>query len=147
MMMVEKALSKVKEDEVRVREAKEVLELVRTYVSDSKYYFGREDYITSLSCIAYAEGLLDALRLLNLVSFSWEYPKVRRVLVGGTFDIIHPGHIYYLSEASRLGLVYAVVARDSTVRRVKGKEPINDEVSRLEVLSSLKYVYKAILGD
>lgn len=147
MMMVEKALSKVEEDDVKVREAREVLELVRTYVSDSKYYFSREDYITSLSCIAYAEGLLDTLRLLNLVSFDWEYPKVRRVLVGGTFDIIHPGHVHYLSEASKLGLVYAVVARDSTVKRVKGKEPINDEVSRLEVLSSLKYVYKAILGD
>jgi FAD synthetase len=68
-------------------------------------------------------------------------------MVGGTFDIIHPGHIYYLSEASKLGLVYAVVARDSTVRRVKGREPVNDELTRLEVVNSLKFVYKAVLGD
>ncbi len=146
-MVVEKVLSKVREDDVRIPEANEILKLVNAYVSDSKYYLGVGDYVTSLSCIAYAEGLLDALRMLNIVDFSWEYTKVRRVLVGGTFDIIHPGHIYYLNEASKLGLVYAVVARDSTVKSVKGREPINDEVSRLEVVSSLKYVYKAVLGD
>ncbi|MEM0453377.1 MAG: DUF357 domain-containing protein [Sulfolobales archaeon] len=147
IMVVEKVLSRIKDDDVRTVDGREILKLVRSYVSDSRYYFGLGDYITSLSCIAYAEGLLDALRLLNMVSFDWEYPKVRRVLVGGTFDIIHSGHIHYLSEASKLGLVYAVVARDSTVRRVKGREPINDELSRLEVLNSLKYVYKAILGN
>ncbi len=147
VMMVENALSKIKDEDVRVPEVREVINLVRTYVSDSRYYFSIGDYITSLSCIAYAEGLLDSLRLLNIVNFSWEYPKVRRVLVGGTFDILHSGHIYYLNEASKLGLVYAVVARDSTVRKIKGREPINDELSRLEVLSSLKYVYRAMLGS
>ncbi|MCS7108238.1 MAG: DUF357 domain-containing protein [Sulfolobales archaeon] len=145
--IVDRALSRVRDEDLKAPEGKEILNLVKSYVSDSKHYFSLGDYITSLSCIAYAEGLLDALRLFKLVSFDWEYPKVRRVLVGGTFDIIHPGHIYYLSEASKFGLVYAVVARDSTVRRVKGREPVNDELSRLEVINSLKYVYRAFLGS
>lgn len=145
--VVDRALSRVRDEDLKSPEGREILNLVKSYVSDSKHYFSLGDYITSLSCIAYAEGLLDALRLFKLVSFDWEYPKVRRVLVGGTFDIIHPGHIYYLCEASKFGLVYAVVARDSTVRRVKGREPVNDELSRLEVINSLKYVYRAFLGS
>jgi len=147
IMNVEQVLNSIKLDDIRNPEVKEVVSLSKAYLNDSKYYFSNKDYITSLSCIAYAEGLLDALRILGIINFHWERPKVRRVMVGGTFDIIHPGHIYYLSEASKLGLVYAVVARDSTVRRVKGREPVNDELTRLEVVNSLKFVYKAVLGD
>jgi FAD synthetase len=147
IMNVEQVLNSIRLDDIRNPEVKEVVSLSKAYSNDSKYYFSNKDYITSLSCIAYAEGLLDALRILGIINFHWERPKVRRVMVGGTFDIIHPGHIYYLSEASKLGLVYAVVARDSTVRRVKGREPVNDELTRLEVVNSLKFVYKAVLGD
>lgn len=147
IMNVEQVLDSIRLDDIRNPEVKEVVNLSKTYLNDSKYYFSNKDYITSLSCIAYAEGLLDALRILGIINFHWERPKVRRVMVGGTFDIIHPGHIYYLSEASKLGLVYAVVARDSTVRRVKGREPVNDELTRLEVVNSLKFVYKAVLGN
>jgi FAD synthetase len=147
IMNVEQVLNSTRLDDIRNPEVKEVVNLSKAYLNDSKYYFSNKDYITSLSCIAYAEGLLDALRILGIINFHWERPKVHRVMVGGTFDIIHPGHIYYLSEASKLGLVYAVVARDSTVRRVKGREPVNDELTRLEVVNSLKFVYKAVLGD
>jgi FAD synthetase len=147
IMNVEQVLNSIRLDNIRDPEVKEVVNLSKAYLNDSKYYFSNKDYITSLSCIAYAEGLLDALRILGIINFHWERPKVHRVMVGGTFDIIHPGHIYYLSEASKLGLVYAVVARDSTVRRVKGREPVNDELTRLEVVNSLKFVYKAVLGD
>jgi FAD synthetase len=147
IMNVEQVLNSIRLDNIRAPEVKEVVNLSKAYLNDSKYYFSNKDYITSLSCIAYAEGLLDALRILGIINFHWERPKVHRVMVGGTFDIIHPGHIYYLSEASKLGLVYAVVARDSTVRRVKGREPVNDELTRLEVVNSLKFVYKAVLGD
>jgi FAD synthetase len=147
IMAVEQVLSNIRLDDVKHPEVREVINLSKAYLNDSKYYFSSKDYITSLSCIAYAEGLLDALRILGIINFYWERPKVRKVMVGGTFDIIHPGHIHYLSEASKLGLVYAVVARDSTVRRIKGKEPVNDELTRLEVVNSLKFVYSAVLGN
>lgn len=73
--------------------------------------------------------------------------KSKRVMVSGTFEIIHPGHLYLFKEASKLGKVYVVVARDENVRRFKKREPIVDEKQRLEVVKSIKYVHKAILGN
>ncbi|MEO3992795.1 MAG: DUF357 domain-containing protein [Desulfurococcaceae archaeon TW002] len=129
------------------KEVSEVIKLASLYLSDAKYYFSIGDYVTSLSCIAYSEGLLDALRLTGNIEFEWVREKPKKVLVGGTFDLLHPGHIHYVREAHKRGLVYAVVARDSVVRKIKGREPVFDEKSRLTLVSSLKYVYEAILGD
>jgi len=44
-----------------------VMELVRGYTKDAKYYLVTKKSVTSLACIAYAEGLLDALRFLELL--------------------------------------------------------------------------------
>ncbi len=46
-----------------------VLELVRGYVKDAEHYAGEQKPVTSLACVSYAEGLLDALKLLELVDF------------------------------------------------------------------------------
>lgn len=73
--------------------------------------------------------------------------REKRVLVAGTFDIIHPGHIYLIKEATKLGKVIVIVARDSTVRRIKGREPIIPERQRLEVVKNIKGVFKARLGN
>ncbi|MBM4240141.1 MAG: FAD synthase [Euryarchaeota archaeon] len=68
----------------------------------------------------------------------------------GTFDIIHPGHLYYLEEAKKLGgenaKLVVVVARDTTVR-AKKRIPIVDEQQRLEVVRVLKPVDEAYLGS
>ena len=126
---------------------REVLELAKRYYEDARYSYEKGDYVTGLVDISYAEGLLDALRMLGVVSFSWKRAEEPRVFVGGTFDLIHPGHIALLREASKLGKLYVVVARDSNVKRFKGYEPVNSEQARLEVVSSLRYVYRAFLGD
>lgn len=47
----------------------DVLETVRDYVKDAEHYLEKRKPVTSLSCVAYAEGLLDALKLLGLVEF------------------------------------------------------------------------------
>lgn len=46
-----------------------VLELVRGYVKDARHYAEKRKSVTSLACIAYAEGLLDTLKFLELVDF------------------------------------------------------------------------------
>jgi len=46
-----------------------VLELVQGYVKDARHYTEKRKPVTSLACIAYAEGLLDALRFLELVDY------------------------------------------------------------------------------
>ncbi|MEM3833251.1 MAG: adenylyltransferase/cytidyltransferase family protein [Thermoprotei archaeon] len=72
--------------------------------------------------------------------------KRKKVLVAGTFDIIHPGHLYLFKKANELGDVIVIVARDNSVKRFKGRPPVIPEQQRLEVVSSIKYVKKAILG-
>ncbi len=74
--------------------------------------------------------------------------RLRIVLVGGTFDIIHVGHLATLSEARKLGnFLLVVVARDETVEKLKGHKPLNDELTRLSVVRQLKPVDAAILGS
>src|SRR2546425_6539845 len=70
------------------------------------------------------------------------------VFIGGTFEVIHPGHIYTIQQAKKLGdVLVAVVARDATVRRRKGRDPIVSEEERRKVLSSIRYVDVAMLGS
>lgn len=71
---------------------------------------------------------------------------VKKVLVAGTWDIVHPGHIALLNKAKEIGYVVAVVARDSTVERIKGKKPVIPEDQRLMVIKNLKQVDEAVLG-
>lgn len=69
-----------------------------------------------------------------------------RVMATGVFDLLHPGHIQYLAEAKKLGdELVVVVARDSTAERFKHR-PIVHEGQRLEMVSALKPVGKAVLG-
>ncbi len=64
----------------------------------------------------------------------------------GVFDLLHPGHIYFLDEARKLGdELWVVVARDSTARKFK-HEPITSEASRLQLVAALKSVDRALLG-
>ena len=48
-----------------------VIETAKRYLQDAKYYQRRSKLETSLASVAYCEGLLDALRLLGAVEFSW----------------------------------------------------------------------------
>ena len=52
-------------------EAKNVFESAKRYLEDAKYYQEKEKLETSLTSVAYCEGLLDALRMLGAVEFSW----------------------------------------------------------------------------
>jgi FAD synthetase len=72
--------------------------------------------------------------------------KMVKVMATGTFDLLHPGHIYYLKEAKQLGDELAVVvATDATVRRLK-HEPVNPEKIRLTLIKELKIVDEAYIG-
>ena len=73
--------------------------------------------------------------------------EIRVVFVGGGFEIIHYGHVYTLAKAKSLGDALVVaVARDSTIRRRKNREPLIGEADRVRLLSALKDVDAAILG-
>ncbi|MBY9015722.1 MAG: FAD synthase [Candidatus Lokiarchaeota archaeon] len=70
----------------------------------------------------------------------------KKVLVAGTFDIIHPGHLYLINEAAKMGDVYVIVATDKNRKIYSGETPIIPEDQRLEVIKSIKNVKEARLG-
>jgi FAD synthetase len=70
----------------------------------------------------------------------------KRIVIAGTFDILHPGHVFLVAEAAKLGNVIVVIARDENVIHTKGHPVIVPENQRLFMVEALKGVSKAILG-
>ncbi len=64
------------------------------------------------------------------------------VFTNGCFDILHLGHIDYLSKAADLGDVLIIgLNTDESVKKLKGNNrPINDQIARASMLASLFYV-------
>ncbi|MFH0804742.1 MAG: adenylyltransferase/cytidyltransferase family protein [Patescibacteria group bacterium] len=72
---------------------------------------------------------------------------MKKVLVTGTFDILHPGHVYLLRQARLQGdFLTVVVARDETVRLVKGKRPIHSHSVRAANVRRLGIADRVIIG-
>ena len=73
--------------------------------------------------------------------------EIKVVFIGGGFEVIHPGHLHTIEKAKGLGDVLVVaVARDSTIRKRKGREPVSDEAQRVKLLMALRAVDAAVLG-
>ena len=73
-----------------------------------------------------------------------------RIMVFGTFDLLHAGHENLFEQARTLGpepYLIVSVARDLNVRRVKGVLPRHDERKRLARVASHPLVDEAVLGD
>jgi len=94
-----------------------------------------------------------AKRLVRVTKGSAELtPAGRRllkvVMLGGAFEIIHPGHVFALSEAKRLGnTLVVVVATDESVERNKGRPPATNQALRVALVSSLRQVDLALPGN
>lgn len=71
---------------------------------------------------------------------------MKRVVATGTFDLLHPGHLYYLEQSKKLGdELFVIVARDTNVRHKPA--PIIPEEQRRRMVAALRCVDHAILGD
>jgi FAD synthetase len=70
------------------------------------------------------------------------------ILVGGVFDLIHPGHIHTLKAAKAEGdVLVVVVARQSTAQKIKKYRKIyHDEKLRKDLVTSLNFVDLALIG-
>ena len=70
------------------------------------------------------------------------------VLVFGTFDGLHPGHLFFLQSAKACGTKLVVaLARDHHVKLFKHKEPQHKQDERMSAVQSLSYVDEVILSD
>ena len=72
---------------------------------------------------------------------------MKTVMVFGTFDLLHLGHINFLNQAKKYGQLIVVIARDKTVKQVKGKLPQHQEKERLKAIKGLNLSHKTILGS
>jgi D-glycero-beta-D-manno-heptose 1-phosphate adenylyltransferase len=72
----------------------------------------------------------------------WQFQGKKIVFTNGCFDILHLGHIDYLSKAKDLGdLLIIGLNTDKSVSKIKGSNrPIQDEYSRAMVLASLGFI-------
>ena len=71
---------------------------------------------------------------------------MKRVVATGTFDILHPGHLYYLEQSRNLGdELTVIVARDANVKHKP--TPIIPEEQRRCMVAAIRCVDHAILGD
>jgi D-glycero-beta-D-manno-heptose 1-phosphate adenylyltransferase len=71
------------------------------------------------------------------------------VFTNGVFDLLHPGHVRYLTEARAQGdALIVAVNSDRSVRAIKGpSRPITSEQERAEVLSALAAVDAVVIFD
>lgn len=80
--------------------------------------------------------------LKNKISF-WKFKNKKIVFTNGCFDILHLGHITYLSKAKDLGdiLIIGINSDQSPYWITKGPDrPINDQDTRAMIVSSLFFV-------
>ncbi len=71
----------------------------------------------------------------------------KRVIVTGSFDWLHSGHVRFFEQVSELGRLYAVVGHDANIRLLKGEgHPLIGEAERLYMVASIRYVHEAMLS-
>jgi len=72
---------------------------------------------------------------------------MKKILVGGVFSIIHPGHIYFLKKAKSLGdHLTVVLTHDNNVKKKNGILFVTAK-ERKNVIEAIKYVDSVVIGD
>jgi FAD synthetase len=79
------------------------------------------------------------------------------ILIFGTFDKLHKGHIYFIRKAKEIAeqnsksekdaKLFVVVARDENVEKIKSRMPADQEMKRIMNVYLLGLAEKVILGD
>lgn len=79
----------------------------------------------------------------------WRFKKKKIVFTNGCFDILHRGHIEYLSKSANLGDIFIIgLNSDDSVKKLKGdSRPVQDEETRAVILSALHYVDSVVIFD
>lgn len=75
--------------------------------------------------------------------------KKTKIMVFGTFDGLHPGHINFFKQAKNLtknSFLIVSIARDKNIIKIKGKKPILSEKERLGLVEKSKFIDKVVLG-
>lgn len=74
---------------------------------------------------------------------------ITKVMIFGTFDGVHKGHLNFFTQARNLAknsYVIVSIARDVNVKKIKGKLPFNNEKKRKLLVQKSKLVHKVVLS-
>lgn len=73
---------------------------------------------------------------------------MKTVMIFGTFDIVHHGHLNLFKQARKYGdKLVAVVARDARVKNIKSRESVYNEKERKYFLEQIRLIDTVVLGD
>jgi len=72
----------------------------------------------------------------------------KKVIVTGSYDWFHSGHVRFLEEASAYGDLYVIVGHDANIRLLKGEgHPLIPQDERRYVVGSIKFVTQALISS
>jgi cytidyltransferase-like protein len=75
-------------------------------------------------------------------------PGAKKVIVTGSFDRFHSGHVRFLEEVSQHGGLYVVIGHDANIRLLKGEgHPLLPQDERRYVVGSIKFVKQALISS
>ena len=112
----------------------------------------REELVSSMqpaSPVDIQDGRLVTLDELLSLRRYWQKEHLTVGFANGCFDILHPGHISLIRQATeRCDRLIMALNTDASVRRLKGpSRPMQTEQSRAEVIGSIKGVSAVVLFD
>ena len=95
------------------------------------------------------ESKIKSLAEATQVMREWELNEEKIVFTNGCFDIVHRGHVDYLSRAKDLGTKLVLgLNSDASVQRLKGSNrPIVDEQSRAILLAAFQFIDMVVFFD
>lgn len=111
------------------------------YQLDKKFFYSRILELTKI-------GLIEKNKDSNFRLSTLGRETLTVVLVGGVFDILHPGHISTLKSAKSYGdVLIVIIATTSTATKIKKNRIIyHNEELRKEMVSALSFVDLALIG-
>ena len=86
---------------------------------------------------------------LNIMMSKKPGEKLNKVMIFGTFDGLHPGHLHFFNQARQLAknpFLVVSIARDKNVKRIKGKIPEFNERQRMLLVKKSGLVDKVIFS-
>jgi cytidyltransferase-like protein len=118
--------------------------MLSTEVTEDKVQFCRQN---GVRLVAMSQEQLEGFPLSQVVALPADQSR-KRVVVTGSFDWFHSGHVRFFEECSQLGDLYAVVGHDNNIRLLKGEgHPLLCQDERLYVVASCRYVKRAMLSS
>ena len=93
------------------------------------------------------ESVFSENRKVEIGNYLKFFFRMKKVMVFGAFDCLHPGHLDFFKQAKKYGDYLIVsVGTDKNVKKIKGKKPLFNEEERLALVENCKIVDRAVLG-